>query len=304
MVGPLKKALGGFTHLLVAIDKFTKKIEEKPITTIDSKEAAKFFLDIVYRFGVPNSIITDNGTNFTGHYFQEFTKGYGIRIDWASVGHPRTNGQVERANGPILQGLKPRIFDKLKKFAGRWVEELPAVLWSLRTTPNWSTGLTPFFLTYDSEAVLPSDLDYDAPRVKAFDPPTAAEAQRDAMEVLEEARLATLRRSVRYQQTSRRYHERCIRERTLQVGDLVLRRVMTTKDKHKLSPPQEGPYSIAEVIRPGTYKLKDSDGKILTKALFPDQAPTTHLARSARGARPWSSTILLSVVSRLYSPLP
>ena len=111
------------------------------------------------------------------------------------------NGQVERANGLILQGLKPRIFDMLKKFAGRWVEELPAVLWSLRTTPNRSTGLTPFFLAYGSEAVLPSDLDYGAPRVKAFDPETAAEAQRDAMEVLVEARLATLHRSACYQKT-------------------------------------------------------------------------------------------------------
>ena len=77
MVGPLKKAPGGFTHLLVAIDKFTKWIEAKPITTIDSKEAVKFFLDIVYRFGVPNSIITDNGTNFTGHYSKSSWKDTG-----------------------------------------------------------------------------------------------------------------------------------------------------------------------------------------------------------------------------------
>ena len=76
------------------------------------------------------------------------------------------------------------------------------------------------------------------------------------MEVLEETRLATLLRSARYQQTLRRYHERRIRERTLQAGDLVLQRVMSTKDKHKLSPPWEGPYSIAEVMRPGTYKAK------------------------------------------------
>ena len=86
----------------------------------------------------------------------------------------------------------------LKKFTVRWVEELPAVLWSLRTTPNRSTGLTPFFLTYGSEAVLPSDLDYDASRVRAFDPETAAEAQRDAMEVLEEARLSMLHRPACY----------------------------------------------------------------------------------------------------------
>ena len=77
MVRPLKKAPGGFTHLLVAIDKFTKWIEAKPITTIDSKEAVKFFLDIVYRFGVPNSIINDNRTNFTGHYFQDSRKDTG-----------------------------------------------------------------------------------------------------------------------------------------------------------------------------------------------------------------------------------
>ena len=111
--------------------------------------------------------------------------------------------------------------------------------------------------------MLPSDLDYGVPRVKAFDPATAAEAQRDAMEVLDEARLTTLLRLARYQQTLRRYHKRPIRERTQQVGDLVLQRVMVTKDKHKLSPPWEGPYSIAEVIRPGTYKIKDSDGSIL-----------------------------------------
>ena len=56
-------------------------------------------------FGVPNYIITDHGTNFTGKKFLDFYDGYGIRIDWASVGHPRTNGQVERANGMVLQGL-------------------------------------------------------------------------------------------------------------------------------------------------------------------------------------------------------
>ena len=116
MVGPLKKGSGGFTHLLVAINKFTKWIEAKPITNICSEEAVKFFLDIIYQFDVPNCIIIDHGTNFTGKKFLDFCDGYGIRIDWASVGHSRTNSQVERANGMVLQGLKPRIFDRLKKY--------------------------------------------------------------------------------------------------------------------------------------------------------------------------------------------
>ena len=138
------------------------------------------------------------------------------------------------------------------------------MLWSLRTTPNRSTGLTPFFLTCRSEAVLPSDLDYGAPRVKPFDPATAAAAHEDAMNLLEEARLVTLHRSTRYQQALRRYYERRIRERTLQVGEMVLHRVFSTKDRHKLSLPWEGPNTIAEVVRPDTFRLMHSNGNILT----------------------------------------
>jgi len=128
MVGPLKKGPDGFTHLLVAVDKFTKWIEAKPIINLCSEEAVKFFLDIIYRFGVPNCIITDHGTNFTGKKFLDFSDGYGIRIDWALVGHPRTNGQVQRANGMVLQGLKSRIFNWLNKYAGRWVVEVTVIL--------------------------------------------------------------------------------------------------------------------------------------------------------------------------------
>ena len=110
MVGPLKKGPGGFTHLLVAVDKFTKWIEAKPITNIRLEEVVKFFLDIIYWFGVPNCIRTDHGTNFTDK-FLDFCDGYNIRINWASIGHPHTNGQVERDNGMVLLGLKPHIFD-------------------------------------------------------------------------------------------------------------------------------------------------------------------------------------------------
>lgn len=196
MVGPLKKAHGGYIRLLVAVDKFTKWIEAKPITKASSQEAIKFFLDIVYRFGVPNSIITENGTNFTGKKFQDFAEEYDIKIDWASVGHPRTNGQVENANGMILQGLKPRIFDQLNKFAGRWVEELPSVPWSLRTTPNQSTGYTPFFLTYRAKAMLPSELDNGSPRVKFFEPDRAEKDHQGSIDLLDEAQETALARSV------------------------------------------------------------------------------------------------------------
>ena len=95
---------------------------------IKSKQAILFLLDIIHRFGVSNSIITDNGTQFTEKKFLQFCDEYHIRVDWATMAHPCMNGQVECSNDMVLQGLKPRIFNRLNKVGGRWVMELPSVL--------------------------------------------------------------------------------------------------------------------------------------------------------------------------------
>jgi transposase InsO family protein len=109
-VGPLpKSSRGSHTYLLVAVDKFSKWIEVVPITNQEATTAVKFFESIVYRYGVPNSIITDNVTNFTSGEFQEFAKELGIKIKYASVAHPKSNGQVEKANGLVCAGLKKRL---------------------------------------------------------------------------------------------------------------------------------------------------------------------------------------------------
>jgi hypothetical protein len=81
LVGPLQKAPGGFTHLLVAIDKFSKWIEVRPLNSIRSEQAVAFFTNIIHRFGVPNSIITDNGTQFTGKKFVDFCEDHHMCVD-------------------------------------------------------------------------------------------------------------------------------------------------------------------------------------------------------------------------------
>ena len=88
--------------MLVTIDKFTKCIEARPISVIKSEQAVLFFLNIIHRFGVPNSIITDNDTQFTDKKFLRFCDENHIWVDWAAVAHPRTNRQVKRANGMLL----------------------------------------------------------------------------------------------------------------------------------------------------------------------------------------------------------
>jgi transposase InsO family protein len=264
-VEPLQKAPGGYTHLLVVVDKFTKWIEARPITNLRAEQAVSFFRDIIHRFGVPNSI-TDNSSQFTGRKFLEFCDKHHIHVDWAAVAHPQTNGQVERANDMILQGIKPRIFDMLNKFGRKWLQELPSVIWSLRTTPSRATGFTPFFLVYGAEVVLPTDLEYGSPKVKGYDENTNQRAREDSLDQIDEACDMAMMHLARYQQALRRYQAQNIRRRDFNNGDIVLRLRQDNRGPHKLSPPWEGPYVVVKVLKPVTYKLANEEGEKLTNA--------------------------------------
>src|SRR3954469_12916809 len=110
MVGPLKKSSkGGRTHLLVAVDKFTKWIEAVPIISSTTLTAVNFIKSIIFWFGVPHNIITDNGANFTANEFQSFCQELDIKINYALVAHPHSNGQVEKANGLVCGCIKKRL---------------------------------------------------------------------------------------------------------------------------------------------------------------------------------------------------
>ena len=101
--------------MYVAIDKFTKWPEATAVLKANKYLVLKFIKDLVARFGVPNRIITDNGTQFTSHLFADYCDDMGIKLCFASVAHPHNNGQAERANAEILKGLKTRTYDELKK---------------------------------------------------------------------------------------------------------------------------------------------------------------------------------------------
>ena len=111
----------------------------------------------------------------------------------------------------ILEALRKKVFDKNKKFAGKWTRELPYVGWSLRTQPSRALhGNSPFFMVCGLEAVLPADLRFGAPRL-VFENIAEAEATRlEDIDVLEEERLNTVIQSARYQQTLRRYHDKVV----------------------------------------------------------------------------------------------
>ena len=81
----------------------------KPVKTAESGPVIDFISGVVHRYGVPHSIITNNGSNFTADEVKNWCSNMGIKLDCASIYHPQTNGQVERANSLIMSGIKPRL---------------------------------------------------------------------------------------------------------------------------------------------------------------------------------------------------
>ncbi|XP_016196029.1 uncharacterized protein LOC107637096 [Arachis ipaensis] len=210
---------------------------------------------VITRFGIPEVVISDNGTQFTDKKFTEFLSGLGIKQRFSSVEHPQTNGQVEAANKVILFGLKKRQDNK----KGAWADELASVLWSYRTTEQSSTGETPFRLTYGVDAVIPVEIGEPSPRLLLAGVNEAVEK-----DLVEETReMAHLSETALKQRIALRYNTKVLR-RDFEERDLVLRCNdvgVPTPGEGKLAANWEGPYRIKEVLGKGAYKLERLDGK-------------------------------------------
>jgi hypothetical protein len=121
-------------------------------------------------------------------------------------------------------------------------------------------------MVHGLEAVLPTDIDYGSPRVRAYTEEGNQVALEDAIDQLDESHDVALLRSAKYQQALRHYHERNVCAYEFQVGDQVLRRVQGSKDRHKLLPPWEGPFIVHQMLRPETFKIRYEDGRVVSNA--------------------------------------
>ncbi|XP_057434469.1 uncharacterized protein LOC130727374 [Lotus japonicus] len=204
----------------------------------------------------------DNGTQFTNRSVKDFCAEMGIEMRFASVEHPQSNGQVESANKVILNGVKKR----LGEAKGLWANELITVIWAYNTTPQSTTGETPFKLTYGVDAMIPVEVQDVTFRVATYN-----EEQND-MNRLVDLNLAyetqaevRLRQAVVKQRSERRYNTRVV-PRQMEVGDLVLRRKTRGLDDSKLSPNWEGPYRIRRELGQGAYHLEELSGRRVPRA--------------------------------------
>jgi hypothetical protein len=115
-------------------------------------------------------------------------------------------------------------------------------------------------LVYGVEAVLPTDVKLGSPRVLTFNEIHQEDLIKDRLLQLEEARCQAALHAARYQQGLHRYHSSHVRARTLEVGDLVLRRILSREGLHKLSPVWEGPFKVTHIARLCSARLETAEG--------------------------------------------
>ena len=226
------------------------------LANIRDVDVKKFvWKNIVTRFGVPDSLIFDNGLQFDSSIFHSFCNDLGIKNRYSTPAYSQSNGQAKATNKAIVNGLKKRL-DGAK---GRWAEELLNVLWAYQTTPKKSTGETSFSLTYGAEAMIPVKVKLCSARVVGFDPAQNNELMVEHLSWLEECREAATIRLAEYQQKLARHYNQDVKAREFSAGDLVLRRAMGSirdTNARKLAQTWEGPYRITTIVGTGAYYLE------------------------------------------------
>ena len=121
-----------------------------------------------------------------------------------------------------MNALKERLDD----VKGRWVEELPHVLWTYCTTPRRSTGETPFSMTSGAEAVIPLEINFLTQRTSAFSPSANDGLLEKSLDLIEERRESAIVQIAYYQQKLKQGYDAKVKLRPLVPGDLVLRKVL------------------------------------------------------------------------------
>ena len=181
-----------------------------------------------------------------------------IRNSYSTPRYPQSNGQAEATNKTLITTLKKR----LEQAKGKWVEELPDVLWAYRTTPGPLTGNTPFALAYEMDAVIPTEIGLPTIRTDAAKQNDANTELGKNLDWADEVRERAAIRMANYQQRASAHYNRKVRPRSLKNGTLVLRKVFENTAEmsaRKFQANWEGPYIVSKASENGTYHLQKLD---------------------------------------------
>ena len=225
IVGHFPKAAGNKRYLLVGTDYFIKWVEVEPLANIRDVDAKKYvWKNIVTRFGVPHTLISDIGLQFDSKSFRRYCCDLGITNKYSTQFYPQGNGQVKAVNKVTVNGLK-KMLDDAK---GRWVDELLHIFWTYKTTPRRSTRETLFSMTYGVEAVIPLETGFPTLRTSSFNPSNNNELLEKSLDFIKESRESTKVQLAYYQHKLKQGYDANVKLRPLVPDDLVLRKILGT----------------------------------------------------------------------------
>ena len=164
--------------------------------------------------------MSDNGPQFDNRAYMNFCQELKIKNLYSTPRHPQSNGQAEASNKTLLTSLK-KLLDSAK---GKWVDELPEVLWAHRTIARWPTGISPFTLTYGMVAIVPTEIGMPTLRTDLPEQSNAETVIKD-LDTTDELRKAAAVRIASYHNRLANLYNRHVKPRMFQPGDLVLRKV-------------------------------------------------------------------------------
>jgi hypothetical protein len=268
-MGPLPLTGRGNLFIIVGMDYFTKWPVAKAVPINNHSVVAEFiFEEIICRFGCPKSIQSDQGSHFKNRWIPDLANRFGINYDFSTVYHPQSNGLVERFNRTLGTALAKFAHEDIHN----WDQHLHAVLFAYRTNRQSSTKYSPFRLVYGLDARLPVDLEWDTPD-GADHPTSIVQRAFQILNRLEPDRLKTYDNIVQAQARQKRYHDDQIEPRTYAIGDKVLlhRTGQSTSHSAKLLSKWDGPFYVHNIPRPGTYKLRTLDGRLVQNLAHGDR---------------------------------
>ncbi|RLN28592.1 retrotransposon protein, putative, unclassified [Panicum miliaceum] len=225
---------------------------------------------IVYRFGIPQTITTDQGTIFTSGEFGEFAADMGIKLLNSSPYYAQANGQAESSNKGIIKLIKRKIEEQPKK----WHTSLAESLWAYRMACHGATKISPYQLVYGHEAVLPWELRTGSRRISLQDQLTADDYSFLMKDELDDSAGQRLRALISIEESKKRvarWYDKQVKVKKFSQGDLVWKLVLPIGSKDskfgKWSPTWEGPYRIGRCAPGNAYILETIEGEEFTRPL-------------------------------------
>ena len=263
VAGPLVESSRGNRFVLTIVDHGTRWVEAYPIADHKATTVVRSLLDFIARFGIPEEVLHDLGSDFMSELMQVMLSFYGITQLKSSVAHPQTNTAVERFHRTLKQML--RAF--LDKYDAEWDDALPHLLFAFREIPVAEYGFSPYELLFGRYVRGPLSVLFDSwwESGEHQASPHVVDYMVQLRDRLEEALEYAHKKQEEAQEESKEWYDRKARAVSYKAGDLVL--VLMPMPGKPLCMKYIGPYKIMKQTSPVDYLVEFPEGRKPTRVL-------------------------------------